>query len=771
MNIGTNNTLSVPTNPATAQAPPPTTNCAWKKCVDDLGNEALERLAEWRGISLALWLKLKQLLLVGLFQGRIAFPVMNRPGEVIACHHRRIAGQADWLVTPFVDGKIQMFPFAVNEPQTKSCVFAFESQWDMLAFLDKAEWQNAEIPEYGFVATRSAANGKRVAEVCRADATIVAIPQNDQPGRVWLSRVAKACRGKVLQVKIPPLHKDLNDWTRSGAKWEDIDNALNDPEVLREPLPQGDVTNGGQEGDSDTSEDGECAYDGVAPATTTKDGRVWVHLPGKNRLISQFAADMGRTLADTVLYNRHGLPFIVEPTTRNFKEMTAQSFRTWAEQYVVCCLLETPEEGPPSRLRKSMSVTDAAAVLASHQFLGRLRSIRNLNQVRLPVVRQCGKIELLPVGFDAESRAFTFETPGLDYPKPMTIGEAKNVINGLFQEFCFRDDGGRSLSVAIAGMMTPFAFNLLPEGTDLPCFIVMANAEGAGKTLLVKIQVVPVFGSFAASSKPTNEEEMSKLLLAAVIEGRRYIVFDNIKEHLDSASLEGFLTSPTWSGRILGSSKTFDSGKNTVVFATGNACTVSPDMRRRSLFVELFMKEERAEERRFSRTMDVSYLLQNRAPILNALWAFVQHWDTNGRPASTLSHSSFPEWAKVIAGIVESAGYSSPITPPRIDCAADLDGNAMRTLVDALPAGTPQQVFTFQQFVEYARQVGAFEQVIGSEGELDRKMKTTFSRVLKRYDRRSIRDYVFLLQGQGHARHYVFKKPELVTTMPPELVE
>ena len=765
-----NDTALVPTNPITAQAPSPTIPNAWKKCVADLGSETLQRLAEWRGISLELWLKLKQLLLIGLFQGRVAFPITNSKGEIVGCHHRPLAGEGNWLVTPFGDAPVLMFPLTINEPQSKSCVFAFESQWDLFAFLDKADWYNGDTPDFGFVATRGAANGKRVAEVCQAQATVIAFPQNDLPGRVWLSRIAKACKGKVLQAKTPTEFKDLNDWARSGAEWDAIDNALNHAEVIREPLPQG-ANDVGQEEQSHTAGEDDCAYDGVAPMTTTKDGRIWVHLPGKNRLISQFASNMGEALAGTELYNRQGIPFTVEPTTRNFKEMAAQGFRSWVEQYVVCCQLETPEDGPPSRLRKSMSVTDAGAVLASHQFLGRLRSIRNLNQVRLPVRRKSGKIELLPVGFDAESNTFTFETLGLDYPKVMALDEAKVILGGLFQEFCFPDDGGRSHSVAIAGMMTLFAFGLLPEGALVPCFIVMANAEGAGKTLLVKVQVVPVFGNFIACSKPANEEEMRKFLLSAVMEGRPCIVFDNIKDHLDSASLEGFLTSRTWSDRILGSSKTFTGDKNTVVFATGNACTVSPDMRRRSLFVELFMKEERAEERRFNRTMDVSYLLQNRAQILCALWSIVQHWDANGRPASALSHSSFPEWANIIAGIVECAGYTSPITAPRIDCAADQEGNDMRRLVDALPAETPQRVFTFQQFVEYARQVGAFENIIGSEGDLDRKLKTTFSRVLKRYDHRSIRDYVFLLQGQGHARLYVLKKADLVTSMPPELVE
>ena len=40
------------------------------------------------------------------------------------------------------------------------------------------------------------------------------------------------------------------------------------------------------------------------------------------------------------------------------------------------------------------------------------------------------------------------------------------------------------------------------------------------------------------------------------------------------------------------------------VFVTGNGCTVSPDMRRRSLFVKLFMEDECAEDRKFKRVLD-----------------------------------------------------------------------------------------------------------------------------------------------------------------------
>jgi hypothetical protein len=319
------------------------------------------------------------------------------------------------------------------------------------------------------------------------------------------------------------------------------------------------------------------------------------------------------------------------------------------------------------------------------------------------VLRKSGAIELLPLGYDAESETYTFDTTNLDYPREMTMEQARVILDGLFSEFCFPNDGGLSKAVAISGMLTLYAYGLLPVGAIVPCFIILANAEGAGKTLIVKVIVVPILGKFEVGVKPGNEEELRKALLATVMQGRSCIVFDNLKEHLDSQSLEGFLTATVWSDRILGSSKMFSGEKNSVVFATGNACTVSPDMRRRSLITSLFMKEERAEARQFKRSLDVPYLLDRRSEILNAIWTLVKAWDCSGRPAGSKTHSSFPEWTKTIAAIIENAGYSSPAEIPAVDCSADRDGNDMRKLVNTFGPNTFVKKFKFQDLVTCAQ--------------------------------------------------------------------
>src|SRR5207248_2440723 len=101
--------------------------------------------------------------------------------------------------------------------------------------------------------------------------------------------------------------------------------------------------------------------------------------------------------------------------------------------------------------------------------------------------------------------------------------------------------------------------------------------------------------------------------------------------HIDSPPLEAFVTSTMWSGRILGVSKSFCGENNVTVFISGNSCTYSSDLRRRALVAELFMKEERAEDRKFAQTLDDRTLLDSRPIILAALWALVREWDVAGR--------------------------------------------------------------------------------------------------------------------------------------------
>jgi hypothetical protein len=266
--------------------------------------------------------------------------------------------------------------------------------------------------------------------------------------------------------------------------------------------------------------------------------------------------------------------------------------------------------------------------------------------------------------------------------------------------------------------------------------------------------ISPTHGLVKTDGDLKDKAETAKELLAAVIETRPYILFDNCKRHLDSPYLEAFVSSAIWSGRILGVSKMFAGENLMTVFVTGNGCTVSPDMRRRSLFVELFMEAERAEDRKFQRVLDDTVLLAMRPRILAALWALVREWDAAGRPKPTRAHTAFPRWAEIIGGIVEFAGYGCPLETAEIPSAADIDGADMRELVKKLDGSEPAK---FDQMVDLMRELGLFERIIGSGDDVALKPsdKSMLGKLLKRYDGRVFGGgRRFVVDGKGHSRTF-----------------
>jgi hypothetical protein len=644
--------------------------------------------------------------------------------------HWRVSDKA-WNYHP-KGTRTQAFTF--GDVQKASRVFCFESQWDAFAIMDRLQWHtSAGLPSYAVLITRGAENGKLLAGWCSLAAVVYAFVQNDkadQQGRIpaekWIAAIASNAGCKVFRVATPPPHKDANDWTRAGATKLDIEQAISTSVIAGPPKS-----------------------DDLQRALT--DARPKLRLPGHDRLISDFATELVRHLRDKDIYVRNGE--IVTLENGELKPLTPQSFRTWSERHFVGYRAKIIGD-TTFTFDVTMRDDEACAVLASRQFISGLRPVLRVNNCRLPVLNRERVLELLPAGYHSETQTLTLLTLDYDHNLPLQI--AVESINSLLEEFCFADHD-RSKAVAIAAMLGLFANLLLPERSLRPCFIFQANAEGAGKTLLVLVCIVPTLGAEAVGSKPDDDDEMQKVLLTAIREARPAVLLDNLKGHLSSAILEAFLSAPIFKGRKLGVNESIVGPNLSTVFITGNGLTISPDMRRRSLLVELHLEVELAEDRDFKRPLDLAALLALRPNILAALWALVRHWDSKGRPTPSRGHSAFPGWAQTIGGIVEAAGFGCPLDTADVTAAADPDGEDMRRLVSAM-ATIESKAWTFAELMVLAREHGFFERVLGpcasEDNEIGRKEKTTLSRLLTRYDRRLVLKYRFLVEGTGKNRRY-----------------
>jgi hypothetical protein len=485
-----------------------------------------------------------------------------------------------------------------------------------------------------------------------------------------------------------------------------------------------------------------------ALAAAMADPRPKIRLPGDDRLLSDFAADVGALLGEKPLFRRGAEAVTVEEG--RILAMTPERLRTYVERFGVCFKVRTSGKALVD-YSATMRAEDARGCLVAGQFLERLRPLRAVNAARLPVLRGDGALALLPVGYDDETETLTL--PGSPYPDDVGLPEARATLDALLAEFCWAD-AGRSKAVAVSALLGLYAGGLLPRRSLRPCFVFVANGEGAGKSLLASACVVPVTGQAVAGSKADDDDEIRKTLLAVVREGRQIVVLDNCKGRLASGPLEGFLSATDWSGRILGTNETFDGENLCTVIVTGNGLTVSPDMRRRSLFVELHLEVERAEDRTFRQRLDHAALLEARPRVLGACWALCRYWNEQGRPKPSRGHSAFPGWADVVGGIVEAAMLGCPLdTPEGIRAAVDSDGEDMRRLVEGM-AG--KGWLAFDEVVDLARELGAFDSLLGEDaGEVGRRERSAFGRLLGRYERRLVGTWRFSLTGEGHKRRYL----------------
>jgi hypothetical protein len=487
------------------------------------------------------------------------------------------------------------------------------------------------------------------------------------------------------------------------------------------------------------------------------DSRPKVRLPGvgDSLLLSDAAMELSYHLRDKDLYIRNGELVMLKDD--HLEAVETQTFRTLVERHVVCYRERTSKQANQYQtfeVNVTMTNDEATGLLASEQFRDGIRLVKRLNHCRQPVRRADGTIELLPEGYDEASQTLT--VGNVSYAEDMAIDDAVEVLENLFSEFIFAD-GPRSKAVAVAAMVGIYCAQLLPEGALRPCFIVTKNAEGAGATTLIRADVVPILGRLPTGVTPKDDDEMRKTLTTAVAEGSQTVFLDNLKGHLSSSPLEAFLTAPWWKDRGMRKHKSIEGPNLATVFISGNGCTWSPDMGRRSLVIELRLEAERPEERTFRQQLNQDDLLKMRARILTALWAFLRHWLEKGQPEPSRSNSSFGEWSQIAGGIVQAAGFECPLDRAEGAARADQDLEDMRTLVTAMEF---EREYNFVEICALCLGRECFPRIVTS-AEITPKARSRLGIVLARYDHRIVNDRRFVIEKGRKAKYTVHYPAEV----------
>ena len=307
-------------------------------------------------------------------------------------------------------------------------------------------------------------------------------------------------------------------------------------------------------------------------------------------VLSQMAREIGGVLALNGVFTRQRSAITVDPDGR-LVEMGARRFRTYCEDHLVT-FRWTPgkKRGEFEQTAQTMPLEVASTILESDQFIARQREISRVATVRQPVLRKNGAIELLPYGYDPESKSYTIDT-GVEFDHNLPLDEARVILRSLFTEFPYGDrkkcGTSRNESICLAGMLSMFSAPLMKTTARRMNFMFSSNSVGSGKTLLAQLIIITTLGMCDIQPVPETEENWRKILDTECLAGSPYILFDDCNGFFKSQILNAYLTASTWTGRRMNSQSKFAVPKLSTVFLTGNNLEVSPDVARRFLHCKM----------------------------------------------------------------------------------------------------------------------------------------------------------------------------------------
>lgn len=229
----------------------------------------------------------------------------------------------------------------------------------------------------------------------------------------------------------------------------------------------------------------------------------------------------------------------------------------------------------------------------------------------------------------------------------------------LLEEFPFADEISKSRALAL--MITPFIY--IGHNAILPVGIYLGNRERIGKDYLASLTRQLANNDSGEFPPLKNEEETRKILQSITINQEEFAHFANNTGHMASSALEQAITARVLKGRILGSNEISTMPFNVIVTLSGNTgWTLTSDMFYRSLIVALHLDDDSIIQRKFEKS-PVTLIQQNRAAYWKGIKKMYRIWVEKGKPNGSINHATFPEWARIIGGILEANGYINPLTP------------------------------------------------------------------------------------------------------------
>lgn len=303
-----------------------------------------------------------------------------------------------------------------------------------------------------------------------------------------------------------------------------------------------------------------------------------------------------------------------------------------------------------------------------------LRPLRGI--VEAPVMRRDGSIIDAP-GYDPATQLFAaFDgeatREALDaIPKSPTQADAAaalQLLHGLVRDFPFEAPEHRA--TWCAGLLTMFSREAFTG--PAPLFMVNANVQGTGKSLLSEIPGRIMSGQSPAMLTWTGDDiEFKKQVTSEMIAGTRCIIIDNITGKFRSPTLDKIITSGMHRDRMLGGNILVAGVMVATWWGSANNIDPSKDQGRRIAPIELVSRVVCPEDRKGFAADGTdgekgeaalrAFVDRNRWGYVAAVLTILRAWYCAGRPdGGGPAWGSFSGWSRVVRGALVFAGDTDP---------------------------------------------------------------------------------------------------------------
>jgi hypothetical protein len=205
-----------------------------------------------------------------------------------------------------------------------------------------------------------------------------------------------------------------------------------------------------------------------------------------------------------------------------------------------------------------------------------------------------------------------------------TAKAVKEAIQFLFDKWlCDVKTDLIGKSIIIAAALTLIERSLL---ADRPTFTVTAGRRGSGKTTVLKMLIMAVFGVHAAAAAwSTNDEERRKTILALLQSGIGYVIWDNIVRgtQISCPHVERSCTSAFYTDRRLGVTEMIATAASIIHLFTGNNVGPKGELASRNLTARLEVDRPDPENREFQHSDPIDWTEGHRGNILRALYVIL----------------------------------------------------------------------------------------------------------------------------------------------------